>query len=122
MDYQFYQQTPPENKKRSKALENAAFILGIIAIITPCVVYPALICGALSIVFALLSRGGELTLTPRAKIGLTLGSIGLAIVILLIVYTLLIAELYYGGFENMARQVYGSMGVDYDALFRSLSQ
>lgn len=119
MNYQYYRQPPQENKRRSRNLENAALILGIIAVVTPCVVYPALICGALSIAFALLSRGGELTLTPRAKAGLVLGSIGLAFVVLLFIYTLIIAKVYYGGFENMARQVYGSLGLDYDALIQS---
>lgn len=119
MDYQFYHTTPPESPRRSKRLENAAFICGIIAIATPCVVYPSLICGALAIVFALLSRGGEQTMTSRSKIGLTLGAIGLGIVILMIVYTLVIAYVYYGGFWEMARDVYSSMGIDLDAMMQS---
>lgn len=119
MDYQFYNTTPPESPRRSKRLENAAFICGIIAIVTPCVVYPAFICGALAIVFALLSRGGERTMTSRAKIGLALGAIGLGIVLLMLIYTLVVAYVYYGGFWEMARDVYSSMGIDFDALMQS---
>lgn len=101
-------------------MERTALILGIIAIATPCLVYPSLICGALGIMFALLSRGGESKLTPRAKIGLTLSSIGLGIVLFLLIYTLAFAYFYYGGIENMARDVYGSMGIDFDILMQSI--
>lgn len=119
MDYQFYGPTPPESPRRSKRLENAAFICGIIAIATPCVVYPAFICGALAIVFALLSRGGERTMTSRAKLGLTLGAIGLGFVTLLVIYTVVYAYVYYGGFWEMARDIYASMGIDLDAMMQS---
>lgn len=118
--YQYH--TPQESKRRSKRMENAALILGVIAIATPCLVYPALICGALAIVFALLSRGGEHTLAPRAKIGLILGSIGLGIVLLMIIYTFAVAEVYYGGILNLARELYGSLGIDFDALMDSYYQ
>lgn len=101
-------------------MENAALLLGVIAVATICLVYPTLICGSLAIAFALLSRGGERTLTTHAKTGLTLGSIGLGIILLMIVYTLIIAEVYYGGLLNMAREVYGSMGMDFDALMNSM--
>lgn len=120
MDYQYYKQPSQQNKRRSPKMENAAFFLGIIAIATPCLVYPALICGALGIVFALLSRGGETTLTGRAKIGLTLSAIGLGIVVFLLLYTVMYSYVYYGGIEEMARDVYGSMGIDFDMLMQSL--
>lgn len=120
MDYQYYTRPSQQNKRRSTKMENASFILGIIAITTPCLVYPALICGALGIVFALLSRGGENTLSGRAKAGLTLSAIGLGIVVFLLLYTVMYAYLYYGGIENMARDVYGSMGIDFDMLMQSL--
>lgn len=67
------------NKRRSQRMENAALLLGVIGAATFCLVYPALICGSLAIVFALLSRGGERTLTSRAKIALILGAIALGI-------------------------------------------
>ena len=63
-------------------MENAALLLGVIGAATFCMVYPALICGSLAIVFALLSRG----------------------------------------VENMARQVYGTLGIDFDTLMNSLAQ
>ena len=71
---------------------------------------------------ALLCLGGERTLTSRAKIALILGAIALGIVLAMIIYTFAIAELYYGGVENMARQVYGTLGIDFDTLMNSLGQ
>ena len=78
-------------------MENLSFIMGIIALSTFCLVYPALICGALGIVFALLSRGGETTFSSRAKLGLALSSVALGIIILLLIYSVVFANVYYGG-------------------------
>lgn len=101
-------------------MENAALMLGIIALVLFCLVYPPLICGSLAITLALLSRGGTNTLAPRAKTALILGGIALGLILLMFVYTLLVANLYYGGLENMLREVYGSLGIDYDMIMRSL--
>ncbi len=119
MDYQFSYHTPQQNSRRSEKMELASFVLGIIAIATSCLVYTTLICGSLAIVFALLSRGGETTMGPRAKAGLTMGCVGLVIIGLMMLYTVVIANLYYGGLEEMLRETYSSMGIDYDMLFES---
>ncbi len=116
MENPFYRQQG--NGRRSGRMEAASFYLGIIAVTTPCLIYTTLICGSLGIVFALLSRGGELTLTPRAKAGLIMGLTGLAILLFMIVYTIAVASLCYGGLEEMLRQMYGQMGLDYDVIFR----
>lgn len=117
MDYQSFEQQ--KNNRRSQRLEMLSLVMGIIALSTACLVYTSLICGALGIVFALLSRGGEMTFSPRAKLGLTLSSIGLGLVIILMIYTLVVAELYYGGLENMVRETYQMMGLDYESLLQN---
>ncbi len=108
------------DQKRSANMEFASLILGIAAITTACLVYPAFVCGSLSIMFALLSRGGTRTFTQKAQVGLILGSIGLGVVIFLVAYTLLIAYVYFGGIEEMAEVLYGNMGIDYETLLRNL--
>lgn len=115
-NYNYYRQTPPENKRRSVRMENASFFLGIAAISTIWLGYPAIICGCLSIVFALLSRGGEMTLTPRAKIGLILGAISLGILALMFTFTLAFANIYYNGLEDMMLQEFG---IDLDLLMQN---
>lgn len=106
------------SRRRSARMENASFFLGILAVTTPCLVYTTLICGSLGILFALLSRGGEKTMTPKARTGLILGLVGLGILVCMVVYTIVVANVYYGGLEEMMRQMYGQMGLDYDMIFR----
>ena len=100
MDHQFYRPMPD---RHSKHMENLSLIMGIIALSTFCLVYPALICGALGIVFA--------------KLGLTLSSIALGIIVLLLIYSVVFANVYYGGIENMMRESCTSLGIDYNMLF-----
>lgn len=114
MDYQYYR-----NDRRSRRMETLSLVMGIIALSTMCFVYPTFICGALGIVFALLSRGGELRMESRAKLGLILSSVSLGIIVLMFIYTLVVANVYYGGIENMLREMYQMMGIDYDALMQN---
>ena len=62
MDYQY-----TRNDRHSQRMETLSLIMGVIALVTMCTVYPTLICGSLGIVFALLSRGGEFSMQSRAK-------------------------------------------------------
>ena len=120
MNDPFYAEVPTQNNRRSRKMENMAFSLGLLGLVLFCLVYPPLICGSLAITFALLSRGGTTTMAPRAKTALLLGSIALGLILLMFVYTIAVANLYYGGLENMMREVYGSLGIDYDMIMRSL--
>lgn len=114
MDYQY-----TRNDRHSQRMETLSLIMGVIALVTMCTVYPTLICGSLGIVFALLSRGGEFSMQSRAKVGLTLSVVALGIIIAMIVYTLVVAQIYFGGIENMMREMYQMMGLDYDALMQN---
>ena len=113
MDYQYYQ---PNNsftpEKRSRAMETASLILGAISIATSCFIYAALFCGALSIMFALLSRGGEMTLSQRAKIGLILGIAGIGTTILLYAYAFFILLGQYGSLANLLDAMASFSGFD----------
>lgn len=114
MDYQY-----TRNDRHSQRMETLSLIMGVIALVTMCTVYPTLICGSLGIVFALLSRGGEFSMQSRAKVGLTLSAVALGIIIAMVVYTLVVAQIYFGGIENMMREMYQMMGLDYDALMQN---
>lgn len=113
MDYQY------RNDRHSQRMETLSLIMGVIALVTMCTVYPTLICGSLGIVFALLSRGGEFSMQSRAKVGLALSVVALGIIIAMVVYTLVVAQIYFGGIENMMREMYQMMGLDYDALMQN---
>ena len=100
MDYQpNYQPQVNYEDKRSSGFATASIVLGIVAIATSCCIYSALICGALSIIFALLSKGGEMTMSSNAKIGLTLGIIGLAATIILYTVVIIVVISNSGGID-----------------------
>ena len=58
-------------------MEAASLILGVIAVISCTCLYLAVPCGALAIIFATLSRGGMMSYTSKAQIGMILGIIAL---------------------------------------------
>ncbi len=94
MDYNRYED------KRSGGFATASLVLGIVGLATGCCVYTPIICGALAVMFALLSRGGERTMSPRAKTGFGLGLAGVICGILLIVVSFIVVIVTFGGFEN----------------------
>lgn len=86
--------------KRSNNFATASMILGIAGLATGCCVYTSIICGALAVMFALLSRGGERTMSVRSKAGLALGITGIVCGILMIVAAFVVVIVQYGSFEN----------------------
>lgn len=90
----------PYQNKRSNSMATAALILGIIGIAIGCCVYTGIICGALAIIFALLSRGGEMTMDSKAKAGVVLGIIAIVISILLLVGALAMLIAQFGSIDN----------------------
>lgn len=75
-----YRPTPPV-RKAGNSLETAAMVLGILALVTACMmtVYLPFIFGALAIVLALLSKGGLARLRTRAIAGIICATIGLVL-------------------------------------------
>ena len=85
---------------RSNGFITASFALGIIGIATGCCVYTSIICGALAIMFALLSKGGMPAMPSKAKIGLTLGIVSILLGVIVFIAMLVIAISSFGSFEN----------------------
>lgn len=84
----------------SRGFGIASMVLGIVGIATGCCAYPSIICGALAVLFALLSKGGAMTLSDRGRIGLILGIISLAIGVLMLVFSIVSLITALGSFEN----------------------
>lgn len=117
MDQQYFEQNEENSNhyfenKRSQSFETAALFLGGIAIATSCCIYSAIFCGALSIMFALLSRGGEMTLSYRGKTGLWLGIIGIVVTVIFYAYSFYSAIHYYGGIDEMMQAFYSMSGLE----------
>jgi hypothetical protein len=85
---------------RSAGMSVAAMIMGILGLVMSCCVYPAIVFGSLAIIFALLSRGGEMHTNGYAKAGLILGIIGIVCGILFLTYSFFTLLVQFGGWEG----------------------
>lgn len=80
---------------------SASFILGIIGIVTCCCIYVSLACGGLSIIFALLSKGGEKKISRPARNSLAIGIVAIVATVAITAASFIITIKQYGGFDNM---------------------
>lgn len=90
---------------RSAGMSVASLIMGILGLVMSCCVYPPIIFGSLAIIFALLSRGGEMHTNSYAKAGLILGIIAIICGILFLIYSVLTLLLQFGGIEGYLRYI-----------------
>ncbi len=116
--YQAYQRMPDTD--RSPHFEVLALIFGIITVVTCACLYISLISGALAIMFALLSRGGRMSLTSRAQAGLILGIIGLVLTAILYGASFYTVFHEYGSLENALKAYSKITGLDYNELMNQL--
>jgi predicted histidine transporter YuiF (NhaC family) len=120
MDFQYYGPNNPYQQpwqdKRSASMATAAMILGIISLVTCTCLYISVICGGLAILLALLSKGGELTLSRNAKLALGLGIAGLCTTVVLyaISFAMIIGE--YGSLEAYLKAYLQDYGMSLEDL------
>jgi len=107
-----YQQHRPLN-----LFEAASWVLAIAAILSCTCFYGSYILGALAIVFALLSRGGQMKMSPRAKLGLILGIFAIILTTVVTIGAVSIALEEYGSFENILREYCNMYGYDFEELY-----
>lgn len=124
MDYQFYEQNNPYQKpvrdKRSNAMATAAIILGTISLAMCSCLYLSIVCGGMAILFALLSKGGETTMSQSAKIGLILGCVGLAATVVMYTITFVTIIHTYGSLEEYLRVYLKDYGMTLEELMEGL--
>ena len=77
-----------DNRERSAdRLATASFVLGIISLFSVLCCCP-FVFSAIGIVLALLSKGAEKALRPRAKTGLILSIVGIGVSLVLMIFTI----------------------------------
>lgn len=96
---QQYMGGPQQGDRRSRPMTTAAVILSTISISTVCCIYLSLICGVLGIIFALLSKGGELTMSQNAKTALWISIFAIVLTISLVAVSFLTVIIQYGSVE-----------------------
>lgn len=85
--------------KRSRTMAAAAVILGVIAFSTACCFYIPYICGSLGIIFALLSKGGEMTMSQNAKTALWVSVSAVILTTVLLIVSFAVVILQYGSLD-----------------------
>ena len=132
-------ETPQYNDREKAAdrLATASLVLGIISLVSTLCCCP-FVFSAIGIVLALLSKGAEKALRPRARTGLILSVVGMAVSIILIAFTIAFPIFMYktnpkfrenfreameqslDQDEELFRQIYGDEA--YDQLRKALEE
>ena len=118
--------TPPvgENhmlqKTKANGFETAALVCGFISIVTCTCIYGAYLFGALGILFALLSRGGQMKMSSKARLGLILGVIGLVVTTVFNIVAFYIALEQFGSIEGILREYCRMSGLDFEEIYGDL--
>lgn len=82
---------------------SAAIVLSVIAIATTCCIYSSIVCGSLSIILALLSRGDKKQLTPQGKLAVATSAMAIVISVFATVIMFAITIREYGSLENFIK-------------------
>ena len=96
------QQNRPPVQPQNTML-TASIVLSIIAIATSCCIYSSIICGSLSIIFALLSRGRQKQLSPQGKVAATTSAAAIIISIVATVIMFAVTIREYGSLESFLK-------------------
>lgn len=102
----------PVEKSPTDALSTAAFILGILAIISAFMmtVYFPFILGSISIILALLSKGYKNKMVNKAVVGIVCSIVGIVLNIFIIgksIYFVFTNEQAFAYFDSMYEEMYG---------------
>lgn len=105
-------QYPPVRKSPAEGLINAAMVLGITAIVSAffLTIYFPFILGSISIIMALLSKGQELKMASKAKVGIVCSIIGLVFNLVIVscsMYTIFNNKQIFQQFDALYEQIYG---------------
>ena len=118
LNYDFNQSLPPNARViRLNMFEAASIFLAIGAVLSCAVFYGAYIMGALAILFALLSRGGQMKMSSKAKFGLIVGIFAIVLTTVVTIGSVYIAIEEFGSLENALREYCQIFGLDFEQEF-----
>lgn len=106
--------------KRTNLFETLSMVLGIAALVSCTCFYGSYILGALAILFALLSRGGQMKMSSKAKLGLIVGIAAIILSTVMTISAVYIAIEEYGSIENYLREYCDMLGLDFEQEFGTL--
>lgn len=110
-----------EKPPASSGWSAASLVLGILSVVLCCSSFPSLICAALAIVFAIVSRTKKRAFDGMAIAGLVLGMIGVVLGLLFLLCFLEIIEEALAEFNALEEEfLYDEPGIPGVAFFRFL--
>ena len=106
--------------KKTNYFEIFAFTFAVASIISCTVIYTAYLFGGLAILFALLSRGAQKKLSPKAKKSTLIGVGGIILSTIIFVASFLFLLKEYGSIEGILRAGSEMIGIDFEEEFGNL--
>lgn len=103
--------------KKINIFEMAAWAFAVAALFSSMFFYISYICGALAIVFALLSRGAQMKFSKKSRGALFLGIFALVFTTVITVSAVYITIQEYGSIENVLREYCNMLGYDFEELY-----
>ena len=91
---------PMQADKRSMTMTTAAIALSILSVCTICCIYVSFLCAILGIIFALLSKGGEMTMSRNARTACTVSITSIVLSVLLLISSFVALIMQYGSIEQ----------------------
>ena len=122
-DYNRYDYNDPRNfnNKRSQEMETASLVLGIIAIASCTCLNVSIICGSLSMLFALLSKGGASSMSSRAMFCFVLGLVSVLVTICFYTVSIVYMLHEYGSLSGILNAYSDMTGIDYNDLIEQIN-
>ena len=112
----------PYRSNHSERMAIASMTLGMIALIGCTCLYLSIPCGALAIIFATLSRGGQMRYSGKAQMGLILGACAIILTVLIYAGSFALAFMQYGSIDGILKAYSDMSGMDYNDLIQQLYQ
>lgn len=109
-----------EQKLKVNYFEIASWAFAVAALFSCLFFYISYICGALAIVFALLSRGGQMNFSKKSKAALFLGIFAIIFTTVMTVSAVYITIQEYGSIENVLREYCNMFGYDFEELYGNM--
>ena len=112
-----WKQTRVRARKPVNYFEVAAWYCGIASIFTCLSIYGPFVLGALAILFALLSRGGQMNMSPKAKQAILMAIAGMILTVIIFIAAWKFALEEYGSIEGVVRAFCDMYGYDFEELY-----
>lgn len=112
----------PYRSNHSERMAIASMTLGMIALIGCTCLYLSIPCGALAIILATLSRGGQMRYSGKAQMGLILGAAAIILTTIVYVASFGLALAQYGSIDGILKAYSDMTGIDYNDLIQQLYQ